>query len=288
MYVFVVVKVICQSGSQFRWVTSDPTLSPGLPRSTRGTCTASRSASTSAPPFDPRWVCTASWSPWRRVRTGGAMKWARLCCSVTPGWKVGARRRLCCHNFLLSEIFCFHGRHIHISDDPVYMPLNAQREEYIRSDYGLVYMGSRQNVSWRPWSFGQVGDTIFTTGANAPHVISQRQTELCLSQILTELRVFTKASFMFLGYFHSTSRGSLRRAWSCCRSAHSTWVTRTRTTSSERILSTSPGWSVRWWGSAEFEWTNQRPLRSKRRELSCRAYFALWILSWCQLPESDS
>lgn len=66
----------------------------------------------------------------------------------------------------------------HISDDPVYMPLYAQREEYIRSDYGLVYMGSHQNVSWRPWSFGQVGDTFYTTGANAPHVISQTESRL--------------------------------------------------------------------------------------------------------------
>lgn len=75
----------------------------------------------------------------------------------------------------------FSWKTFHISDDPVYMPLDAQREEYIRSDYGLVYMGSQQNVSWRPWSFGQVGDTFFTTRANAPHVISQEQTELCLS-----------------------------------------------------------------------------------------------------------
>lgn len=69
----------------------------------------------------------------------------------------------------------------HVSDDPVYMPLDAQREEYIRSDYGLVYMGSHQNVSWRPWSFGQVGGTFYTTGVNAPPVISQQQTESRLS-----------------------------------------------------------------------------------------------------------
>lgn len=42
-------------------------------------------------------------------------------------------------------------------DDPVYMPLDIQREEYIKSDYGLVYMGSHQNISRRPWLYGQVG-----------------------------------------------------------------------------------------------------------------------------------
>uniref|UniRef100_I3JRU3 protein-glutamine gamma-glutamyltransferase n=1 Tax=Oreochromis niloticus TaxID=8128 RepID=I3JRU3_ORENI len=40
-------------------------------------------------------------------------------------------------------------------NDPVYMPLDAHKEEYIKSDYGLVYMGSSSNVSKRPWSFGQ-------------------------------------------------------------------------------------------------------------------------------------
>lgn len=42
-------------------------------------------------------------------------------------------------------------------DDPVYLPLEVQREEYIKSDYGLVYMGSHQNISRRPWLYGQVG-----------------------------------------------------------------------------------------------------------------------------------
>lgn len=42
------------------------------------------------------------------------------------------------------------------SDDPVYMPLDVQRDEYIKSDYGLVYMGSQQNISRRPWLYGQV------------------------------------------------------------------------------------------------------------------------------------
>ncbi|KAM6930115.1 protein-glutamine gamma-glutamyltransferase 5-like [Lycodopsis pacificus] len=41
-----------------------------------------------------------------------------------------------------------------LKDDPVYIPLDAQRQEYIKSDYGVLYMGTHQNNS-RPWSFGQ-------------------------------------------------------------------------------------------------------------------------------------
>ncbi|XP_073326324.1 protein-glutamine gamma-glutamyltransferase 5-like [Pagrus major] len=42
-----------------------------------------------------------------------------------------------------------------LKDDPVYMPLNAQIQEYITSDYGVLFMGSHSNVRRRPWSFGQ-------------------------------------------------------------------------------------------------------------------------------------
>ncbi|XP_041858874.1 protein-glutamine gamma-glutamyltransferase 5-like isoform X2 [Melanotaenia boesemani] len=42
-----------------------------------------------------------------------------------------------------------------LKDDPVYMPLDVHIEEYIKSDYGLVYMGTYANISKRPWSFGQ-------------------------------------------------------------------------------------------------------------------------------------
>ncbi|XP_069550242.1 protein-glutamine gamma-glutamyltransferase 5-like [Brachyistius frenatus] len=42
-----------------------------------------------------------------------------------------------------------------LKDDPVYMPLDVHIKEYLKSDYGLVYMGTQLNVSKRPWSFGQ-------------------------------------------------------------------------------------------------------------------------------------
>lgn len=47
-----------------------------------------------------------------------------------------------------------------ISEDPVYMPLDVQLTEYVQSDYGVVYMGTETNVVGRPWSFGQVHDTL--------------------------------------------------------------------------------------------------------------------------------
>ncbi|XP_061825829.2 protein-glutamine gamma-glutamyltransferase 5-like [Nerophis lumbriciformis] len=42
-----------------------------------------------------------------------------------------------------------------LEEDPVYMPLDVLLDEYIRSDYGVVYMGTDVNVVQRPWSFGQ-------------------------------------------------------------------------------------------------------------------------------------
>ncbi|KAM4610653.1 protein-glutamine gamma-glutamyltransferase 2-like [Polymixia lowei] len=42
-----------------------------------------------------------------------------------------------------------------LKDDPVFMPLDIHIEEYVKSDFGMVYMGTSLNVSQRPWSFGQ-------------------------------------------------------------------------------------------------------------------------------------
>lgn len=85
-----VVQAIFPSGSQSRLPSSHQTLSPGRPKSTRGTCTASRSSSTSARRCAPRWARTAWRSPLRRLGTGGATRWASSWCCATPGWKVGS------------------------------------------------------------------------------------------------------------------------------------------------------------------------------------------------------
>lgn len=50
-------------------------------------------------------------------------------------------------------------QHCHcFSADPVYMQLDVDKEEYIKNDHGVVYMGTNLNVITRPWSFGQVCD----------------------------------------------------------------------------------------------------------------------------------
>ncbi|KAG7283484.1 hypothetical protein CRUP_035277, partial [Coryphaenoides rupestris] len=43
-----------------------------------------------------------------------------------------------------------------IKEDSVYMPVDLHLQEYVQSDYGLVYMGTHLNVCSRPWAFGQV------------------------------------------------------------------------------------------------------------------------------------
>lgn len=36
------------------------------------------------------------------------------------------------------------------------MPLDDHLQEYVKSDYGLVYKGTHLNISKQPWVFGQV------------------------------------------------------------------------------------------------------------------------------------
>ncbi|KAK5863160.1 hypothetical protein PBY51_000210 [Eleginops maclovinus] len=42
-----------------------------------------------------------------------------------------------------------------LKEDPVYMPLDAQTEEYVKSDYGILFTGTHLNIAQRPWMFGQ-------------------------------------------------------------------------------------------------------------------------------------
>lgn len=58
----------------------------------------------------------------------------------------------------------------HSSDDPVFLPTEEEREEYVRSDYGLLYMGSELNLGGRPWSFGQVGAILEMRAASGAKV----------------------------------------------------------------------------------------------------------------------
>lgn len=45
---------------------------------------------------------------------------------------------------------------VFLAEDTVYIPFEDQREEYIQSDFGLLFMGSETNTVGRPWSFDQV------------------------------------------------------------------------------------------------------------------------------------
>lgn len=148
-----ILKVICQSGCHWIFLTTSPTLTSGQPESPRATCICSRSPSTSAPLSCPQWDSTASFSTSRPSRADARTRWDRLCSSSTLGWKVGRCRNTWVNVYTSHSTItqcCF-------PDDPVHMPLDVQREEYIKSDYGVVYMGSHQNISRRPWLYGQVG-----------------------------------------------------------------------------------------------------------------------------------
>ncbi|XP_030634058.1 transglutaminase 5, like [Chanos chanos] len=44
--------------------------------------------------------------------------------------------------------------------DSVFMPNESEREEFVRNDFGLLYMGTPKNISARPWSFDQYESSI--------------------------------------------------------------------------------------------------------------------------------
>lgn len=122
------------------------------------------------------------------------------------------------------------------SGDPVYMPLDAQIREYITSDYGMLFMGSHSNVSRRPWSFGQVCDTQLLS------IKCDKKAKLRRQEV-----ILNSGQLHLCFHVCSMSLGSWKHVCSSYRSAHSTSVTRTETTSDEQTLSTSAGWSVPWW-----------------------------------------
>lgn len=217
----VVVQVICRWRFQFSPPEQLLTLCAGQQPSTQETCILCRSPSTSARRFCPLWLCTSSTWTSRRLREDWPTKRGSLFCCATPGWKVGA------WSFSASVFTPLHCCSC-IAEDPVYMPQDVLLEEYVQSDYGVVYMGTETNVVGRPWSFGQVRDALqrhLQTRARSPTVL----------------------------FLVSMNQGSWRPAWSFCRSALSTWVTVRRTTWPEQIPSTSAGWSVPWWEAAHLQ-----------------------------------
>ncbi|XP_069067613.1 protein-glutamine gamma-glutamyltransferase 4 [Pleurodeles waltl] len=45
-------------------------------------------------------------------------------------------------------------------DDNVFMPDNAERNEYVLCDTGYIYVGSQHSINGRPWNFGQFEENI--------------------------------------------------------------------------------------------------------------------------------
>uniref|UniRef100_A0A3B4ALZ0 protein-glutamine gamma-glutamyltransferase n=1 Tax=Periophthalmus magnuspinnatus TaxID=409849 RepID=A0A3B4ALZ0_9GOBI len=62
-------------------------------------------------------------------------------------------------------------------DDPVFMPLEVQLQEYIQSDYGLVYVGTHQSVRQQPWAFGQYEPGVLEACLQLLQVSPQHQSD---------------------------------------------------------------------------------------------------------------
>ncbi|KAG7471968.1 hypothetical protein MATL_G00103580 [Megalops atlanticus] len=57
--------------------------------------------------------------------------------------------------------------------DSVYIPFEDQREEYVKNDFGLLYMGTPHNVISQPWAFGQYEKGILEICLNILQVSPQ-------------------------------------------------------------------------------------------------------------------
>ncbi|XP_070815337.1 transglutaminase 5, like [Chaetodon trifascialis] len=60
-------------------------------------------------------------------------------------------------------------------EDTVYIPFEDQREEYVRSDSGLLFIGTPKTLVSRPWSFDQYESGILETCLNLLQVSPQHQ-----------------------------------------------------------------------------------------------------------------
>ncbi|XP_030585509.1 transglutaminase 5, like isoform X2 [Archocentrus centrarchus] len=61
------------------------------------------------------------------------------------------------------------------SEDAVYIPFEDQREEYIQSDSGLLFMGTAMNLVSRPWSFDQYEPGVLEACLNLLQVSPQHK-----------------------------------------------------------------------------------------------------------------
>ncbi|XP_047437950.1 transglutaminase 5, like [Mugil cephalus] len=61
------------------------------------------------------------------------------------------------------------------SEDAVYIPFEDQRQEYVQSDSGLLFMGTCMNVVSRPWSFDQYEPSVLEACLNLLQISPQHQ-----------------------------------------------------------------------------------------------------------------
>ncbi|KAL6483658.1 hypothetical protein MHYP_G00085300 [Metynnis hypsauchen] len=57
--------------------------------------------------------------------------------------------------------------------DPVYLPDEEQREEYVRNDAGVLYLGTPHNITTRHWAFGQYESEVLEVCLNLLQVSPQ-------------------------------------------------------------------------------------------------------------------
>ncbi|KAF3690108.1 Protein-glutamine gamma-glutamyltransferase 5 [Channa argus] len=62
-------------------------------------------------------------------------------------------------------------------DDAVYIPFEDQREEYLKNDSGLLFMGTPVNLVSRPWSFDLYEPGVLETCLNLLQVSPQHQND---------------------------------------------------------------------------------------------------------------
>lgn len=53
-----------------------------------------------------------------------------------------------------------------VSEDTVYMPLEAERKEYVLEKFGKIYRGTFRSIFPTSWDFGQVLIGLFVMAAS--------------------------------------------------------------------------------------------------------------------------
>uniref|UniRef100_A0A3Q2WVN1 Transglutaminase 5, like n=1 Tax=Haplochromis burtoni TaxID=8153 RepID=A0A3Q2WVN1_HAPBU len=95
------------------------------------------------------------------------------------------------------------------SEDTVYIPFEDQREEYIQSDFGLLFMGSGTNIVERPWSFDQYESGVLEACLNLLQVSPQHKKNRKMDYLNRNNPVYlSRVVSAMVRLFHVYSAGS--------------------------------------------------------------------------------